>query len=451
MKGERLIRALMPRTLLIRTFLLLSILLIACIATWAALFAFAEREPRAQQLGQLTASVVNLTRAAIIAANPDKRLALLRDLAETEGVHLYPVEATDIVTPLPNTPFFLEVIENTRDQLGPKTRLASAVNGQQGVWASFSLDGSDDDEYWLMLPGEHAESDLPLYWLGWGCVSLASALLVAWLIVSRISSPLRRMATAANELGQGRHPAPIPERGALELRQLAATFNRMSEDLKRMDHERAEVLAGISHDLRTPLTRLRLELELSISDENARQAIAEDIEQMDAILGQFLDYARGNNEPPETIDVNSLVAQAVESLDRTETTPLTVRLTPLPQIQAQPKAISRALINLLGNACKYGGGATAIEVETHADHEFILIDVLDRGPGIPQHEVQRLKQPFTRLNSARSNNEGTGLGLAIVDRIVRLHGGQLELLPRPGGGLVARLQLPRPPDREEAP
>ena len=233
------LRRFYPRTLLVRTFLLLSLLLVLCVTIWAGLFALAEREPRAQQLGQLTVSVVNLTRAALLAANPDKRLTLLRDLAESEGVHLYPVEAGDSVEDLPETLFFREVIKTARTLLGEKTRLASAINGQKGLWISFSLDDSEDDEYWLMLPGEHAESAFPLYWLGWGCVSLALALLVAWIIVTRVNRPLRSLAQAAGEVGKGRQPNPVPERGAVELKQLAASFNRMSEDLRRMDGERA--------------------------------------------------------------------------------------------------------------------------------------------------------------------------------------------------------------------
>ena len=119
------------------------------------------------------------------------------------------------------------------------------VNGQQGIWVSFSIDNSGEDVYWLMLPGEHAESDFPLHWLGWGGASLALALLVAWLIVSRVTLPLRTMVGAAREVGLGKHPDPIPETGAIELKQLAETFNRMSDDLKRMETERTEVLAGI--------------------------------------------------------------------------------------------------------------------------------------------------------------------------------------------------------------
>ncbi len=434
-----LLRKFVPRTLLFRTFLMLSLLIFVCVATWLTLFALAEREPRARQLAQLAVSVVNLTHAALIAADPVKRLALLRDLAESEGVHLYPAEATDIVKALPGTYFFRVMRETAESQLGPKTRFAGTVNGQRGIWVSFSIDNSDEDDYWLMLPGEHAETDFPWNWLGWGGASLALALLVAWLIVSRVTLPLRALAGAAKELGHGRQPAPIPERGAIELQQLAETFNRMSEDLKRIDLDRAEVLAGISHDLRTPLARLRLEAEMSIGDDAARNAVIEDIEQMDAIIAQFLDYARDDSgERVELTDVNALVTQVGGTQGRTSST-AQFSLGELPPALIHRQALTRALANLLDNARNYGGDPIA--VETRIENGEILIDVLDRGPGIPASEIERLKRPFTRLENARTDASGTGLGLAIVERIARLHEGQLELLAREGGGMIARLRL----------
>jgi len=433
-------KRLFPRTLLVRTFLLVSLLIFVSVATWLALFSLAEREPRARQLAQLTVSVVNLTNAALVAADPVKRLALLRDLAESEGVHLYPAEPTDDIEDLPDTFFFRVMYDTAKSQLGPNTRFAGTVNGQQGIWVSFSIDNSSEDLYWLMLPGEHAESDFPLQWLVWGGASLALALFVAWLIVSRVTRPLRTMSSAARELGLGKYPAPIPETGAMELKQLAETFNRMSDDLKRIESERAEVLAGISHDLRTPLARLRLESEMSIHDNDARDAVIEDIEQMDAIIAQFLNYARSESgETVELTDLNTLLNLLASTQGRNATPPQ-LTLGVLPKTLIQPKALSRALVNLLENARKYGG--TEITVETRAENDEILIEVLDRGPGIPEGEIERMKRPFTRLENARTNATGTGLGLAIVERIARLHGGRLELLPRAGGGLIARLCLP---------
>ena len=436
-------RTLLPRTLLVRTFLLVSLLIFVSVATWLALFGLAEREPRARQLGQLAASVVNLTSAALVAAEPVKRLTLLRDLSDSEGVHIYPFEPTDAVTPLPDTFFFRLFTQTVRAQLGPDTRLAGAVNGQKGIWVSFLIAATDDDEYWLMLPGGRAERPFPWHWLGWGGVSLALALLVAWLIVSRVTLPLRTLAAAARELGRGQHPEPVRERGALELRQLAEAFNHMSEDLRRIDVERAEILAGISHDLRTPLARLRLESEMSISDEAARAGVVDDIEQMDAIIAQFLDYARGDGgEASELADVNALVTQAIGRLVRGVQTPkLDLRAVPPTRLHRQ--ALTRAIANLLDNARKYAGDDVA--VATRVDQRSVVIDVLDRGPGIPETEVERLKRPFTRLENARTNAHSTGLGLAIVERIARLHEGSLELLTRDGGGLIARLRLPLRP------
>lgn len=430
-----------PQTLLGRTFLLVSLLIFVSGGTWFALFSLAEREPRALQLAQLTASVVNLTSAALVAADPAKRLALLRDLADSEGVHLYPAEDSDVVTPLPDTYFFDVMKQATAAQLGPHTRFASEVNGQSGVWVSFSLDDDSDDDYWLMLPGEHAEEFVPWQWLGWGAASLALALLVAWLIVSRVTRPLRALAAAARVLGQGRYPEPVQETGASELRQVAEAFNRMSDDLKRTAAERAVVLAGISHDLRTPLARLRLESELSIADEAAREAATADIEQMDAIISQFLDYARGEgDETPVAADINALVEHIAGRHGRTSAAPR-LNLGTLPAgVRVRPQALTRAVANLLDNARKYG--AEPFAVATRHERGEIVIDVLDSGPGIPEAELERLKRPFTRLENARTDTTGTGLGLAIVDRIARLHGGRFELINRPEGGLIGRLRLP---------
>ena len=204
------LRRLVPQTLLGRTFLLISLLIFISGATWSALFGLAEREPRARQLAQLTVSIVNLTNAALIAADPAKRVTLLQDLAETEGVHLYPAEADDEITPLPDTFFFNVMKEASEAQLGPRTRFASEVNGQPGIWVSFSIDG-DDDEYWLMLPGQHAYGLIPWHWLGWGSASLGLALLVAGYIATRISKPLKAMARSAALVGKGQQPTPLPE------------------------------------------------------------------------------------------------------------------------------------------------------------------------------------------------------------------------------------------------
>jgi two-component system osmolarity sensor histidine kinase EnvZ len=430
-----------PQTLLGRTFLLVSLLIFVSGLTWSTLFSLAEREPRAEQLAQLTVSVVNLTRAALVAADPEKRLALLQDLADSEGVHLYPREDSDAVTPLPDTYFFDVMKQATADQLGPHTRFASEVNKLSGVWVSFSLDDNEDDSYWLMLPGARAKEFVPWQWLGWGAASLALALLVAWLIVSHGTQPLRDLADAAKVLGQGRYPEPVRETGASELRRVAEAFNRMSDDLKRHAVERTVVLAGLSHDLRTPLARLRLESELSITDEAAREAAVADIEQMDAIIAQFLDYARGEgDEAPVAADINALVEQVASHRGRTSAAPrLDLGALP-PGTRIRPQALTRAITNLLDNARKYG--AEPFAIETRREQNEIVIDVLDSGPGIPEAELERIKRPFTRLENARTDTTGTGLGLAIVERIARLHGGKFELLNQPEGGLIGRLRLP---------
>ena len=431
----------MPRTLLARTFLLLAILVLLTTTAWLSLFRYIDAEPRARESAQLAASAVNLIRAALFAAAPEKRMALFNDLSSREGIRLLPAEANDRIERMPETRFINLIRQELVIRLGPKTRIAAEVDGVPGFWVSFHLDDQDDDEYWLILPRDRAKRSIANQWLIWGMLALVLALAVAWLIATRISRPLKALAQSAATVGRGQMPEPLPETGPEELQGLASAFNHMAADLQRHERDRSEVLAGISHDLRTPLTRLRLEAELSVADAGARQAVVADIEQMEAIISQFMDYARGDQgEQVVSTDLNSLLYTLGER-QRCLGHPLELDLAEtLPELKLRPKALTRALTNLIDNAWKYGGQKISLSARLQAD--YLLLEVCDDGPGIPENEIERLKQPFTRRENARTNASGTGLGLAIVERVARVHGGQLELLPNPSGGLIARLSLP---------
>ena len=428
----------MPRTLLARTFLLLAMLVLLTTAAWLSVFRYMDAEPRAREIAQLASSAVNLIRASLFAAAPEKRLGLFTEFSTREGIRLLPAEAEDKVEPMPDSRFVNLLQDELVTRLGSHTRIASSVNGVAGFWVSFRFDDDDDEEYWLILPSDRATRSFAWHWLSWGLLAFGLALAIAWLIASRISRPLKAMARSAETVGRGHIPPPLPEDGAEELGRLARAFNAMASDLERLERDRSEVLAGISHDLRTPLTRLRLEAEMSIADD-ARQAVVADIEQMEAVISQFMDYARTDTgEAPESTDLAALlsgIAERQACIGR----PLQLEIGALPQTRLRPKAVTRALTNLIDNAWKYGGGAVSLRASTV--NRKIWLEIADRGPGIPAAETDRLKQPFTRLENARTNASGTGLGLAIVERIARLHDGQLELLPNEGGGLLARLVL----------
>ncbi len=432
-----------PRTLLARTFLLLAALVILTTTAWLSLFRYIEAEPRARETAQLAASAVNLIRAALFAAAPENRPALFNELSTREGIRLLPAEADDRIESMPDSRFHRLISRELSARLGPHTRIAAEVDGVSGFWVSFRLDDHDEDEYWLILPRERAMRSVAGHWLIWGLLALLLALAVAWLIASRISRPLKAMASSAEAVGRGQRPQPLPESGAAEMRLLAGAFNAMAADLERHERDRSEVLAGISHDLRTPLTRLRLEAELSVTDESAPQAIVDDIEQMEAVISQFMDYARTElGEEPVATDLVALLASMVER-QRQRGQPILLLADDLRELPVRPRALTRAVGNLIDNALKYGGGEISVRVTRQAGE--VWIDVADRGTGIPESEAERLKRPFTRLDAARSNATGTGLGLAIVERIARLHDGRLELLRNPGGGLLARLVISTSP------
>ncbi|GAB4166507.1 MAG: ATP-binding protein [Rhodocyclaceae bacterium] len=429
---------LVPRSLLARTFLLVSAVMLLSVLAWLRIYVAYEREPRARELAQLVVSVVNLTRAALVSARPERRMDLLTELNALEGIRIYPAEADDALAPPPETALLALVTRQVRQALGAGTRFALGREGEEGFWVSFRI---DEDEYWLVLPGERLERIVPRQWIGWGAAALLLSLAAAYLIVFRVSRPLRRLSLAAAAIGRGEHPERLDERGPEEVVALAHAFNTMSEDLRALDEDRALILAGISHDLRTPLARLRLAIELSGADPETRAGMDTDIEEMDRVIGQFLDFARDTaGEAPQATAPGAIVEEVVERFRKREAA-VSAMIAPAPQIPLRALAVRRMLTNLIENALRYGGGAS-VEVSLRRERDDLLLDVADRGPGIPPEQAERLKRPFTRLEAARSGQAGAGLGLAIVERIARAHGGRLDLLAREGGGLIARVRLP---------
>jgi len=423
-------------TLLARSFLLIALLILASAAATVQLYRVYEREPRATELAQQTVSIVNLTRAALVNADPVLRRNLLIELNEREGIRLAPLTGAEVLQPLPEDALFELVVAKTKRILGAQTRFAYARDGVEGFWVSLTI---DEDDYWVMLPRERFELPFGLEWIAGGLGLLGLALASAWLIASTLSRPLGAIASAARAVGRGEAPAPLAETGPRELRTVSVAFNRMAGDLSAMERERATVLAGISHDLRTPLSRLRLAIEMSGAARDTAAGMNADVEEMDQVIGQFLAFARGEDEPPLEGDLEALLLEIAEGYRRRERD-VVFEPRGLPPVRFAPLALRRAVTNLADNALHYAGGR--VEIAARREGASVLVEVMDRGQGVPASQFERLKRPFTRLDKARSGRGGAGLGLAIVDRIARAHGGRLELAERPGGGLVSRLVLP---------
>jgi two-component system osmolarity sensor histidine kinase EnvZ len=265
----------------------------------------------------------------------------------------------------------------------------------------------------------------------------------AWIFVRQLSAPLKRLVYASRQLGQGRSVRlPISDTPS-EMTEVYRAFNQMAEDVEQVAQERELMLAGVSHDLRTPLTRLRLALEFLDSDPELTDDMVRDIEDMDAILDQFLAFIRdGRDEPVVSVDLAELVDEVVAPYNQTAERVRSC-LEAIPLLPLRRLSIKRLLVNLIDNALKYGG--SAVEVASYVSGDsgapYVVLSVLDRGPGINPRELTGVFEPFIRGDLARGGT-GTGLGLAIVKRIAALHGGSVELHNRSGGGLEARVCLP---------
>jgi len=443
-----------------RTLLLIVSLAVASLVAWVPTVRVFEREPRAHQIAEQVVSITNATRIALVYSDPDRRRDLMPDLLENESLRVVPLEPSDRVKPLRDSALLRLVEQEVQRRLGANTRLASEVNGIGGFWVSFSI---DEDAYWVYIERDLLRRDIGRGWVAWAALATMFSLLAAIAIARLVNRPLAALSRAAGDLGAGRIPSPLPDKGPIEIRTVNRSFNRMVSDLEKLNRDRAILLAGVSHDPRTPLTRMRLELEMNELPEASREAMIGDLEQMDSIVRQFLDYAvptpqRGAEEVDlsalvrEALVRNRLLAPAGGGTGGTEAdasvaqfVQLTADVQPGIFVLGHRTELARTLDNLLNNAQRYGrcpDGSLQLEIRLHGDGTEAVLMVADHGPGIAPQEISRLVRPFERGDPSRSGAVGAGLGLAIVERVVRIHGARLDFHRNEPTGLRIELRLP---------
>ncbi|MGR5557251.1 two-component system sensor histidine kinase EnvZ [Vibrio fortis] len=276
--------------------------------------------------------------------------------------------------------------------------------------------------------------------------SLIMALLIiagGWLFIRLQNRPLIALEKAAKGVGRGDIPPPLPVQGAQEIRSVTRAFNQMSKGIQELEEDRALLMAGISHDLRTPLTRIRLATEMmSPEDSYLAEGIISDTEECNEIISQFMDYLkpvdRNSFQAVFLEDIAGEVASSEGGYEVEIETDLSSNMKPA---LGNPIAIKRAISNLVVNALRYGNGWVKVTTGMTADNKLAWVTVEDNGPGIPQDQISKLFEPFTRGDTARGS-EGTGLGLAIVKRIVSQHQGAVVVNNRSQGGLKAQISFP---------
>lgn len=270
---------------------------------------------------------------------------------------------------------------------------------------------------------------------------LLLSLLGGWLFTRQISRPLRRLEFAARDIGRGDNPAQLKEQGLEEMVTVTRAFNQMARNVQQLEADRNLLLAGVSHDLRTPLTRIRLATEfMSEAEAETKEGIIRDTEDMDQIINQFISFVRdGRDERSRLGDLNGLVEECVLA-NRLNEQEISFELGDIPGISYKPLAMKRMITNLIQNGLKYAGAPLHLVTAIHGDK--LRLSVFDQGDGINEEDMERLFQPFSRGNQARSGG-GSGLGLAIVRRIAEMHNGTVTLINRPEGGLEARFEMPK--------
>jgi signal transduction histidine kinase len=389
---------------------------------------------------------------ALVTAPPERRPAILAD-ADLPATLIATYDAVSTLPQgLPHVPIpfshWLRLDGGGLTPVPPPPRRFRPVEVHSGALgrSSFGVSMRFPDQGWLNLT---IRMPAPRPWhsdnflIAFLAMSLAAALMTWW-AVRRLTRPVTDLAAAAERLGRGVNAPPLPENGPLEVATAAAAFNTMASNIRRFVADRTQMLAAISHDLRTPITRLRLRAEFLDDDEQRAKMLA-DLAEMEAMIAATLTFARDDaaNEPAGAVDLASLARTVLDEAVDAKPELASAIAFEGPEhlvLQLRPVAMKRALTNLVGNALKYGDAAR-LKLEAREHGAVLILD--DDGPGIPEGAQEAVFQPFHRVEGSRNRETGgTGLGLTIARSILRAHGGDVTLTNREGGGLRVVARLP---------
>ena len=427
-----------------RTYALLVMLLLGGVFAWLQALRELDIEPRAVTASaQQMVTVVQLSGEVLRLSDRSNRPATLKALATRQGLVLQPKSVTDTWATVGGDSFLIRLQAELRSRLGGEVLLATAVNDKPAVWLGVVI---DREAWWLALPPVLLQRPADTHWEIWLAVSIVITLLGSVLIARRINQPLRDLSSAASRFRGGEFDSRLDETTVTsEIREVNMGFNRMARELAKVEEDRAVMLAGISHDLRTPLARLRLETEMSVGEEEARINMASDIDQLDAIIDKFMDYARPGATHLRPVLLSKLIDKEAASFRDPSEIRITSRVAIDLEVLADEVELARVFANLFENARRYGRttdtGIAMVSVSCVRTSGWAICTVRDQGPGVAPEKLGQLTTPFFRGDAARTAATGAGLGLAIVDKSMQRMGGQVEFANADSGGLVAHLRL----------
>ena len=429
---------LFPKNLLNRLILIIASLIIISQLITIKVFDYFEMEPRAESMAQEISTIVKYTKAAIQSAYPSTRLDLLQSLSKMSDVKIVPAYYFENINPLPDDTFISMVVKKIKQDLGEDTIVTLNHYDIPGIWVSFEI---GDGLFWAVIPRNVFDRPFPWHWIGWGIVVFLVSISGAYFLTTRINKPLNLLINATSKLKKGLPFKKIPEDTATEFKEVTKAFNEMASNLAKSENERRFIMGSVSHDIRTPLTRMKLSLEM-LPKKSAflKESMDQDIDEINQIINQFLDFVRGfDDEPISSLNFGNFLTELkkqhailghdlkISKITRSKDIPKNLF------IDVRPLAFKRLFDNLINNGVKFSK-SNKIELVAKLYNEKIVINVLDNGPGIPKAQREKLLEPFERLDQARGSIGGSGLGLAIANRIVMVHNGKLELINRRTGG-----------------